>query len=123
MQITKNFHLDEFKSKDGAAFPQEVITNIIELAANLQIIRDTLGKAISINSGYRSPAHNAKVKGKPKSQHLLGTAADITVEGMKPKEVSLEIKKLIDSGKIKSGGLKAYATFVHYDIRGKYTTW
>ena len=123
MQLTKNFTLDEFKCKDGSQVPSELLDNVRELANNLQIIRDKLNKPIKITSGYRSKNHNAKVKGKPKSQHLLAKAADIKIDGMTPKEVASEIKKLMDSGLIKAGGLKAYANFTHYDIRGKYVTW
>jgi len=41
------------------------------------------GKSIVINSGYRSPALNAAVRGASKtSQHSLGEAADIECPGM-----------------------------------------
>jgi len=54
--------------------PLEVLQNIKELANNLQVLRNHLGKSISINSGYRSPSHNKKIGGAKASQHLLGTA-------------------------------------------------
>lgn len=123
MNLSKNFILEEFRSKDGAQFPLFAIENLKKLAANLQIIRDTLNKPITILSGYRSPAHNAKVKGAKDSQHMKGTAADIRVVGMTPTQVAAVIKKLMDEKKITAGGLKAYETFVHYDVRGRYATW
>jgi uncharacterized protein YcbK (DUF882 family) len=43
----------------------------------LEHIRAITGEPLPIVSGYRCPAHNAAVGGKPRSQHLLGTAADI----------------------------------------------
>lgn len=123
MRLSKNFTLSEFQSKDGAAFPAEVIKNLKKLAENLQVIRDTINAPLSITSGYRSPAHNKRVGGAVYSQHLLGTASDLTCKSLSPKQLRDVIKKLMDNGKILKGGLKAYAGFVHYDIRGKYVTW
>ena len=44
----------------------------------LDPLRDAYGKPIRVNSGYRSPALNAAVKGSKTSQHMKGQAADIT---------------------------------------------
>ena len=38
MQLTTNFNLSEFRSRDGAAFPDSVIPNIQRLANALQDI-------------------------------------------------------------------------------------
>jgi uncharacterized protein YcbK (DUF882 family) len=103
--------------------PNNVLKNIVELAKNLQIIRNEVKLPISITSGYRSPEHNASVKGARNSQHLRGTAADIKVQGMSPLSVSRVIEKLIQEGKIKEGGIGIYNTWVHYDIRGTKVRW
>ncbi|GAH09784.1 unnamed protein product, partial [marine sediment metagenome] len=76
MRITKNFSLQEFDSKDGAEMPSNVFKNVIDLAGDLQKIRDVAGCAIHINSAYRSPAHNKAIGGVSNSQHLLGRASD-----------------------------------------------
>ena len=78
--LTKNFQLSEFNCKDGSTIPLELLDNVQELAEQLQILRDFIGKPIHINSAYRSPAHNRKVGGARSSQHLLGKAADIRVD-------------------------------------------
>jgi uncharacterized protein YcbK (DUF882 family) len=122
-KITTNFSLEEFNSKCGRAIPNRVLPNIIELAKNLQILRDAVGKSITITSGYRSPEHNAKVKGAKNSQHITGMAADIKVTGMTPKEVALVIEGLIESGKMKQGGIGIYPSWVHYDTRGRKARW
>ena len=44
----------------------------------LNPIREMWGRPIIVNSGYRSPTVNRIVGGGPRSQHLLGEAADIT---------------------------------------------
>ena len=123
MKLTNNFSKSEFDSKDGSEMPKEVLENIKKLAGYLQILREHLGKSIKINSGYRSPSHNKKIGGKPKSIHLLGLAADIVVSGMTPKEVFKEVEKLQDEGQLPQGGLSAYPTFLHIDFRGKKTRW
>lgn len=123
MQITNNFNLREFQSRDGAEMTENVKANIIRLAKALQIIRDEIKQPITVTSGYRSPTHNRAVKGAVNSQHLHGTAADIRVASMKPIQVATVIERLISEGKIPQGGLKAYKTFTHYDIRGIRARW
>lgn len=124
MQLTTNFTKQEFECRDGSAMPSEVLENVKLLAKELQVLRDFVGKKITINSGYRSKAYNATLKGaSPKSQHLLGKAADIVIEGMTPKQVAAAIEKLIADGKMKQGGIGVYKTFTHYDIRGVKARW
>ena len=123
MKLTKNFSKSEFDSKDGLPMPFEVLQNVQELAVNLQVLRDYIGTSISINSGYRSAKHNKKIGGSVNSQHLLGNAADIVVTGKTPKEVKEIIENLISEKKMKQGGLSAYPTFIHYDIRGTKARW
>lgn len=123
MRLTENFWLSEFRSKDGADFPDEVVENLQLLANNLQVIRNEIRQKIKISSGYRSPEHNKKIKGAKRSLHIFGKAADLKAQFLSPKELHDVIKKLMDEGKIVKGGLKAYNTFVHYDIRGTYVTW
>jgi len=123
MKITNNFNLEEFDSKCGREMPSQVVTNIIELAKNLQVLRDEVKKSIQITSGYRSPEHNAKVKGAKLSQHITGMAADIKVAGMTPKQVAEVIERLIAEKKMKEGGIGIYKTWVHYDIRNTKARW
>lgn len=123
-QLSAHFQLSEFRSKDGAATPKWVVPNLKKLAANLEVLRAAFGGApISINSGYRSPSHNANVGGAKNSQHMKGTAADLRVGGRSTWQVKQKIESLIKQGKMKQGGLGRYSSFVHYDIRGSYARW
>ena len=119
MKLTKNFSLSEFASKDGADFTPFAKDNIKILAEQLQVIRDTIGKPITVNSGYRSEAHNRAIKGASNSYHVKGMAADITAQGMTPQDVGDVIERLMHKGAIIKGGLKVYVSWVHYDFRGK----
>lgn len=69
---TPYFRESEFASPDtGEAFMDEsFMLKLIEL-------RKACGFPLSINSGYRTPAHNAKVGGGEHSVHVEGCAADI----------------------------------------------
>jgi len=124
MQLTKNFNSKEFDCKDGTKVPKEYIDNCRKVAENLQVLRDHLNVPISITgSGYRTPSHNARVKGATNSQHLTCNAADINAKGYTPIQLAKEIERLITSGKMEQGGIGIYKGFVHYDRRGKKARW
>jgi uncharacterized protein YcbK (DUF882 family) len=104
--------------------PEEVFYNIQKLANQLQFLRNIIGNPIKINSGYRCPDYNDNVvKGSKNSQHKLGKASDIVIEGVTPQETFELIDLLINEGELLQGGLSAYATFVHYDVRRKKARW
>lgn len=114
-KITANFKVREFACADGT----DVIFVSEKLVEVLQKIRDHFGKAVTINSGYRTPAHNKKVGGAAYSQHLYGTAADITVKGVKPKDVAAYAETLLPN----TGGIGIYSTFTHIDVRKVKSRW
>lgn len=121
--LTINFSDWEFDCKDGTKVPDELKGNRDELAANLQILRNFIGKPIKINSSYRTPEHNKSIGGASRSQHVQSKAADIAIKGLTPKQVYDTIEELQKDGKMKQGGLGLYNTFVHYDIRGTKARW
>lgn len=123
MNLTTNFTREEFDCKDGTKVPAELMANVTRLAEQLQILRDQLGESIHINSGYRTPAYNSKVGGKPASQHLQAKAADITCKSKSPKQLAAFIEKLIGQGVLKFGGMGIYPGFVHVDIRNGKARW
>lgn len=90
MNLSTHFTLDELTHSDTAR--REGIPNrptdaeigaLQALCQNiLEPLRAAIGGAIKINSGYRGPQLNARIKGAKKSQHLVGQAADIQAPGM-----------------------------------------
>lgn len=106
--ITKNFKVREFKCKDGS----DVIFIADELVNVLQKVRDHFGKAVTINSAYRTPTYNKKVGGATYSQHCYGTAADIVVSGISPNLVYAYVDSILPKG-----GVGKYPTFTHVDVR------
>ena len=123
MKLTKNFSKSEFECKCGCDMPQDVLDNIKIVAEQLQIVRNKLNKPIKINSAYRCPKHNSMVGGSSKSQHKLGKASDIVVNGISPNGVFGFINKLMALDMIKLGGLGQYNSFTHFDIRGYIARW
>jgi uncharacterized protein YcbK (DUF882 family) len=124
MMLSENFSLDEFKCHDGSITPPDALENLKKLAVNLEVLRKHLGKAVHVNSGYRSPAYNQTLKGaSPVSQHLHGKASDLRVDGVTPKALAAVIEGLIKKGLMKEGGIGIYPTFTHYDIRGTRARW
>src|SRR5690606_14662591 len=111
--ISKNFSLSEFQSKDGSPMPYEVYINVLELAKNLQLIRDYTGLPNLVTSGYRPPQHHKAVGGSPDSHHLVGEAGDIMVVGVSPERLHAILVTLINAGIISQGGEALYNGFVH----------
>ena len=122
MKLTTNFSLNEF-NKRNYNVPTDVLRNLLELAKNLQVLRDVVKKPIKITSGYRPAELNTKVGGATKSRHITGEAADFKIEGYTPKQVAAIIEKLIAEGKMKQGGLGTYSTWTHFDVRGTKARW
>ena len=71
----KYFNYEEFDSPDIQGSGQLMSNEIISM---LDVVRKKYGKAIDINSGFRTPKHNAEVGGKVTSSHLKGLAVDIS---------------------------------------------
>ena len=115
VKLSANFSVSEFACHDGS----DTVLISDELVALLQKIRDHFGKAITINSGYRTVAWNAKNGGAPKSQHLLGKAADITISGVTPLAVAQYAEFLQPA----VGGIGLYQSFTHVDVRTARTRW
>lgn len=123
-QITEHFRWAEFACHDGTAVPAHYRPQTRRLCQALEVVREELGgRPITVVSGYRSVAHNRKVGGSPRSQHLHGRAADIRVQGVSPDLVAQTIERLIAEGRLPEGGLGRYDTFVHCDLRGYHARW
>jgi len=122
MKLTNNFSLSEFQCKCGCKMPAFVEENIKELANNLQVLRDEIGR-LDLTNAYRCKDHNADVGGATNSQHLKGKAADIKSSALNPKEIASYVDDLMKNEKFKLGGIGIYNTFTHVDIRGIRARW
>ncbi|MCR4963273.1 MAG: DUF882 domain-containing protein [Firmicutes bacterium] len=113
LRLSRDFQVKEFACKDGT---DKVLIDT-DLAAGLQKIREYFHKPVIINSAYRTAAHNKRVGGSANSQHLLGKAADIRIEGVSPLLVAQYAEY---TG---MGGIGLYGTFTHVDTRAGKARW
>ena len=121
-RLAPDFKVRELRCRDGTdtVMVDETLTVV------LQCIREHFGKAVTITSGYRTPAHNAKVGGSKSSQHLLGRAADIQVASTSVEDVAAYAESLLHNwggvGRypVKAGRAKGW---VHVDTRAEKARW
>jgi uncharacterized protein YcbK (DUF882 family) len=111
-RLSPNFKIKEFRSRCSA---DEILIDP-RLVKVLQHIRDALGRPVKINSGYRTPAHNARVGGSRTSQHMIGTAADIVSPGVSTVDLCRAAENALAAHGI-AGGIILYNSFVHVDVR------
>lgn len=91
-QISEHFNQSEFDCQGKGCCNKTEID--LDLVAKLEALRACVGKSIKINSGFRCPAHNELVGGKPESKHLFGQAADIAIEGLTGEQIGEYAKKV-----------------------------
>ena len=115
-----------FQVKEFACRAADTILIDDELVVLLQCIREHFGAKVHITSGYRTAAHNAAVGGAKSSQHLLGRAADIRVEGVSVEDVAAYAESLMPDW----GGVGRYPVkvgratgWVHVDTRANKSRW
>lgn len=117
-QLSAHFHEDEFRCRCCRQLPEGGMSP--ELIRKLEGLRAAVGgKPLRITSGYRCPAHNKAVGGAAKSQHVLGTAADISARG-------IGVDKLAGAAEqVGFGGIGRYERqgFVHVDVRAGRARW
>ena len=113
-KLSEHFRVREFRSKDGA----DTILISDETVKVLEDIRSYFGKPITINSAYRTPAHNKAVGGASGSQHVKGTACDIKVKDVPSWAVAGYLED-----NFKGLGIGYYSTFTHVDTRGRKVLW
>lgn len=115
MKISSYFDRSEFACQCGCGFD----TVDAELIVVLTALREHFNTPVTITSASRCAKHNANVGGSPKSQHLLGRAADIVVKDVSPSEVY----DYLDSTYPDQYGMGKYDSFTHIDTRGVKTRW
>lgn len=115
MKLSDNFSSEEFECRCGCGF-DDVSQELIDV---LQEVRDEINEPITINSACRCKDWNEQVGGAKRSQHLLGTAADIVVKGCTPAYVQeYLLKKYPDKY-----GIGKYNSFTHIDTREGKARW
>ena len=104
--ISTHFKREEFACQCGCGGD----TVDAEILETLEKIREHFGVPVTVTSGYRCAEHNKDIGGAPKSQHLLGRAADIQLPEVFPQDVARYARELGVS-------VGNYITFTHIDTR------
>lgn len=102
MNLSRYFTLDELTHSNTAKAEridnQPGLGEIMHLqalcAAVLDPLREAVGRPIRVNSGYRGPALNHRIRGAKNSQHLTGQAADIQSPGTAVLELFKKVIRL-----------------------------
>lgn len=117
-KLSANFTTKEFC--DSAAKHSMVSMDLI---TKLQKMRELLGKPILVNSGYRSPETQQRLRDQGYqtassiSTHQVGCAADIRSPGVNTDE----LEKVARQAGFESVGVAK--TFIHVDTRPGYRRW
>lgn len=108
--LSTHFDRNEFRCKDGCG--RDTID--YDTLKVVEDIRNYFKKPVTINSAFRCAEHNAEIGGSAGSQHLVGRACDIVVEGISPDQVA----NYAENGPLEGrGGVGRYSTFTHVDTR------
>lgn len=98
IQLTPHFRLKEMIKTSRSSidnWPKDVDT-VLALRYNciwiLEKVRDHFGKAVTVNSGYRSPELNKAIGGSTTSQHMKGEAVDFEINGVANADICRWIK-------------------------------
>jgi putative chitinase len=116
-QLSPHFSLNELTVTNTGlpnAPPPPELANLTETAALMEMVRALLGHAITVNSGYRSPAVNKKVGGVASSDHVKGMAVDFVCPEFGD---CYAIAKAIEASNIPFGQLIYEGSWVHISTR------
>jgi len=123
IRLSDNFYLSEFTQSETAARkgidntpPDFAINNLRRTAELLQLIRNKIGKPITITSGYRSPELNVAIGGAKNSDHTRGNAADFVCPSFGSAK---ELAQMIINSKIPFGQIILEGTWVHISTEPK----
>jgi uncharacterized protein YcbK (DUF882 family) len=113
--LSEHFYRHEFACGCGCGFD----TVDAELIDILEDVRNHFALPIRITSAARCASHNFDVGGAKSSQHKLGRAADIVIEGVDAGDVY----EYINATYPHNYGMGKYLTFTHIDTRGTKARW
>lgn len=107
--------------KDGGAMVW-IDRSLLLVMADLQVaLTNTYGgdRIITVNSGYRTRRRNATLEGAATfSEHIVGRAADFTVQGLSNSQVADMAIRIPGVG-----GVGRYPGFTHVDVGGSGRRW
>ena len=126
-KVSENFTENEFFSKSSDIGNTHYFDENLILAA--QLLRTHFNTPMRVNSSYRTIKHNNSVGGAKSSQHLLGTAVDLSFINNENALLTVH-QEILNKGalydRLKQLGINGfglYDTFVHLDTRRNNAFW
>jgi len=118
MNLTLHFTLEELTFTDHREYDntpnEQELENLKRLSLFLEEVKKLLGgKAIMVNSAFRSAEVNRAVGSTDKSQHRLGCACDFRVPNMTPDEV---VQAIINSDLQYDQCIREFDKWTHLSI-------
>lgn len=121
--LTKNINRYEVACKCGVCSCETIDIKTAEVVQDAcDHFADKLGferVVLTINSAHRCKNHNKYVGGAHNSKHLLGSAVDIKIRYVTPKD----LYEYLDKKHSRSLGIGLYNNFVHVDSRKEKARW
>lgn len=123
--VSKYFKVKEVTLGDSRRIPEDpaIMENILQLAQELDKIREAWGSPLLINSWYRPPLVNRSIGGASNSQHLYGLAADIRPANGRGVEFENWLDSVAWSNRALGYGQRANKNFTHLDLRQERIRW
>ena len=120
MKLSEHFTLEELTYSDIAKRhsldnnPDKFsIANLTRVAELLENVRALFNQPIRINSAYRSIIVNSLLGSKPTSQHCIGCAADIHIDGLTPDQI---VNRIVNSTIQYDQLIREYDSWVHISV-------
>jgi len=135
LDVSEHFTWLEARCHDGTSVPDALKPNAIQLASQLEILRNAWGGPLMVTSWYRTPAYNEALRqaamaagrtpGTAKdSQHMTARAADI--HPVRLADIPLLrrlIEMMLGNGALPLiGGWGVYPQWIHVDVRPRPAT-
>jgi uncharacterized protein YcbK (DUF882 family) len=128
-RLSKHFVVEEFDCHDGTKVKQRDYNGLEYLCRTyLEPLRKKYG-SVTVHSGYRTRAYNAKVGGASNSFHIYtihdgnDQAVDVSCRRGGPRQWHRTLNAIRRSKRNGKGGLGLYSTFCHVDLRDYKADW
>ena len=117
---TRSFSVQEMACKCNQCEGYPIAKMNLGFMLKLQKVRDLIAAPLIITSGYRCMKHNLASGGSPRSYHLRGMAADISLAEGHIRGSQATFRMELVEYALKAGlyGIGIGSNFIHLDSRG-----
>jgi uncharacterized protein YcbK (DUF882 family) len=128
-RLSPHFTIEEFDCHDGTRVSPREYNGLEYLCRTyLEPLRKSYGP-VTVHSGFRTAAYNAKIGGAQRSYHVYtihdgnDQAADVSCARGTTRDWHATLNWIRNNKRHGKGGLGLYATFCHVDLRDYKADW